>query len=63
MTKLIKLPLKLRYAVVLRDFGRSFRGFAADFLRLFLKPVVVIVHAINLVRALAVKSTIGLTRA
>ena len=55
--------LELRNAVVLGDFGRTFSGFAADFLRFFSKLVVVLVHAISLVRAFAVKSTIGMTRA
>jgi hypothetical protein len=48
--------------VVFRDFGRALSRLAADFLR-FLVQFIVLVHAISLVRAFAVKSTIGMTRA
>ena len=60
--RFLQLALELRDAVVLRDLGRFLGGFAADFLRFFVQ-FLVLDHAINLVRALAVKSTIGMTRA
>jgi hypothetical protein len=47
---------------VLGHFGSAFCGFLADFLRLFVK-LFVVHHAINLVSAFAVKSTMGTTRA
>ena len=60
--RLLELPLELRDAVVLGDFGRAVRGFLADFLG-FVVQFFVFGHAINLVSAFAVKSTMGTTRA
>ena len=48
-------------AVVLLKLGRALRRFIADFLRFVVQ--LAFGHAINLVRALAVKSTMGTTRA
>ena len=60
--RILQLLFKLCNAVVLGDFRSCLGGLAADFLRFF-KSVFVLDHAINLVRALAVKSTSGMTRA
>ena len=57
-----ELPLELRDAVMFRNFRGALGGFAADFLR-FVFQSFVLDHAISLVRAFAVKSTIGMTRA
>ena len=58
------LPPELRHMVVLGDLGSAVRGRLADFLRLLVQMFVVLGrHAINLVSAFAVKSTMGTTRA
>ena len=61
--RFLELLLELRDAVVLGNFGRALGGFAADFLGFVVQSVFVLDHAINLVRAFAVKSTMGTTRA
>ncbi len=52
----------MRDAVVLGHLGSAFGGFVADFLGLVVE-LVVLNHAISLVSAFAVKSTMGTTRA
>ena len=59
---LLELALKLGEAVVLGKLGRLRGGFLADVLG-FVVQIFVIVHFMNLVRAWAVKSTMGTTRA
>ena len=52
--------------IVLGYFGRGLRGLLAQFVRLFMELFFVfgrLCHAINLVSAFAVKSTMGTTRA
>ncbi len=52
--------------VVLCDLGRAFSRLLADFLRLLVELIFVLCglcHAISLVSAFAVKSTMGTTRA
>ena len=52
--------------VVLGNLGSALRRLLADLLRLFVQLILVfrgVRHAINLVNALAVKSTMGTTRA
>ena len=58
----LELPLKLGEAVVLLQLRRLLRGFVADIFRLVMQ-LAVFGHAINLVSAFAVKSTMGTTRA
>ena len=61
--RLLKRLLELGHAVMLGQFGGAGRGLRADFLGFVVKLVFVVVHAINLVSACAVKSTMGTTRA
>ncbi len=60
--RFLELPLKLGEAVVLLKLRRFLRGFVTDFFRLVVQ-LAVFGHAINLVSAFAVKSTMGTTRA
>ena len=60
--RLLELPLELGDMVVLGKLWRILRGLLADLLG-FLVQLFVFGHAINLVRAFAVKSTMGTTRA
>ena len=63
---LLELALELGDPVMLRDLGRPLGRLLADFLRFLVQMLFVfrgVVHAINLVRAFAVKSTMGTTRA
>ena len=59
---LFEQPLELRHAIVLGDLRGAFGRFLADFLGLLVE-FFVFAHAINLVSAFAVKSTMGTTRA
>ena len=58
----LQLALKLGETVVLGELGRLRGGFLADVLG-FVVQILVFVHFMNLVRAWAVKSTMGTTRA
>ena len=59
---LLELLLELRHAVMLGQLGRVRGGFLANLFG-FLVKVFLVHHLINLVRACAVKSTMGTTRA
>src|SRR3954452_11378155 len=59
--QLFELLFELRDMVVLGDLRRALRSLLADFLRLLVQ-LFVFAHAINLVSAFAVKSTMGTTR-
>ena len=64
--RLLELTLQFCDAVVLGDLRRAFGRLLADFFRFLVKVSVVLrsfCHAINLVSAFAVKSTMGTTRA
>ena len=64
--RFLELLLELCDAVVLGDLGRILRRFPAQLLRVVVQLLFVfrgVHHAINLVSALAVKSTMGTTRA
>jgi hypothetical protein len=64
--RLLELLFEFRNAVVLGDFRSAFGRFLADFLRGLVQLFFVFgcfCHAINLVSAFAVKSTMGTTRA
>ena len=56
------LPFQIGDVIVLGELGRALRGLLADFLGFFVQ-FFVFGHAINLVSAFAVKSTMGTTRA
>ena len=58
----LKLPLQVRDAVMLGQLRRTRRGFIPNVFG-FLVQVFFVHHLINLVRACAVKSTMGTTRA
>ena len=60
--RLLELRFELGDAVVLGKLGRAVGGFLAQLLG-FVVQLFVFGHAINLVSALAVKSTMGTTRA
>ena len=60
--RFLELLLELGDTVVLGQLGRAVRRFLADFLG-FVVQLFVFGHAINLVSAFAVKSTMGTTRA
>ena len=63
---LLELLFELGDMVMFRQLRRASRRFLADFLGLFMQMVFIFrcfCHAINLVSAFAVKSTMGTTRA
>ena len=59
----VQLLLQLGQQVVLGQFRRLGRGLLADLLGLVAQLVIIVDHAIHLVSAWAVKSTMGTTRA
>ena len=64
--RFLELPFELGDAIMLRDFGSTLGRLLTDLFRLFVQFFFVlrgVCHAINLVSALAVKSTMGTTRA
>ena len=66
LVRFLELRFELRDAVMLRDLGRAVGRLLAELLGVFVKLLFVLGcfhHAINLVSAFAVKSTMGTTRA
>jgi hypothetical protein len=66
LLRLVELPFEVGDVIVLGDFRRAVRGLLAQLVGLLVELVFVLRshgHAINLVSAFAVKSTMGTTRA
>ena len=60
---ILQLLVQLGELIMLPELGRFRRGLGANLLGFLVQLVVIVVHAIHLVRAWAVKSTMGTTRA